>query len=202
MSALQQPEPMHMTVEEYFALEAANPEGRYEYIDGYVRDLRILNDVGGSNKHAVIAADLIIAFGNALGDNPCRVYSADVKLKLNAARYLHPDVSVSCDEGDAQRDDGIERPIVVCEILSPSTESFDRGRKLKLYQTCSSIQEILLIDQHRQSVDVYQRQSATMMLYRAYGPGESITLASIGITIPIATLYRHILLPPDGEDAL
>jgi len=117
-----------MDVEDYLRLDQGNSSMRYEYLDG---ELHMM--AGGSPDHALIAANLIIALGSALADTPCVAYDSDAHVQLSELRYVHPDVTVTCDERDIEAD--IETPIkyprLIIEVLSPSTELLDRSKKLE-----------------------------------------------------------------------
>ncbi len=193
MSAQQQEYP-RMTIEEFLAFEEAHPEGRYEYIDGYIRDLHFLLMAGGTNAHAAISANVITALNIALRahDKPCTVYSADAKFALSASKYLHPDVSVSCDEHDIPDNKEITSPSLVVEVLSPGTEVYDRAQKLHMYSACSSIQEYILVNTTHPFIEVYHRVPNGSMEYHVYQAGETIPLHGLGITITVADCYMRI----------
>lgn len=184
----------HMSVEEFLALEEAHPEGRYEYIDGYVRDLRALLLAGGTNNHSQIAMNIGTELNIVLRKlgRKCRVYSADVKVRLTESRYVHPDVSVSCDQQDAVRHDSIASPCLVVEVLSPSTEMYDRSTKLQMYSSCLSIQEYMLVDATRHLVEVYHRLPNDRMEYSTYGKGDTITLSGLGVDITVDSIYYDL----------
>src|SRR5207248_121937 len=107
-----------MSVEEYLDLDQRSTEAHYEYIDGYVRML-----AGGTPDHAKIGANIIGVLYGLLEGSPCSVYTSDVRASLSETRYVHPDVSVSCDTRDQEQDDTIQYPCLIVEVLSPSTEA-------------------------------------------------------------------------------
>ena len=183
-----------MTIEEFLAFEETHPEGRYEYIDGYVRDLGALLMAGGTNTHAAISVNISIALGNALraGDRRCRAYSEAVYFRPNETTYFHPDVSASCDPRDLARNDAIESPCLVVEVLSPSTEAFDRSQKLRAYSECSSIQEYMLVDTTKRLIDVYHRLPNGRMEYRTYRKGDTITLSGLGVDVTVDSIYYDL----------
>jgi len=189
-----------MTIEEYFALEEANPEGRYEYIDGYVRDLRFLLMSGGTNSHSAITMNIGIALGIALRaqGKPCTVFSPDVQFALSKSKYVHPDVSVSCDDHDESNSQEITSPSLVVEVLSPSTEGYDHMQKLQMYSVCSSIQHYMLVDTKRAFIEVYHRLPDGSMNYRMYQAGETIPLNGLGIAIAVDDCYLRVTFP-DSE---
>src|SRR5713226_1892094 len=111
-----------MSIEEYLHLDSSSIETRYEYIDGHVRML-----AGGTPDHAKIGANTIGVLYGLLEGTACSVYTSDVRVCLSETRYVHPDVSVSCDARDQDQEDMIQYPCLIIEVLSPSTEAYDRG---------------------------------------------------------------------------
>ena len=175
-------------VEDYLTLDTTSKTAKYEYLEGQVTML-----AGGSNNHALIAANVIGIFRNAFRKSPCRVYSSDVRVKLSEEKYVHPDVTVSCDERDDEKSDDIEYPRLLVEVLSPSTEDVDRGRKLRYYRACSSVQEYLMIDSRKQWVEVNYRKG-NEWIAMTYSARNTIELASLKISIPIEEIYEKTRL--------
>ncbi len=128
-------------VEDYLILDKNSRNARYEYLDG---ELRML--AGGSLYHSAIIANLTIAIGRFLRDSSYWIYNSDVQLRLSETRYVHPDVTVSCDERDHEAEDAIQYPCLVIEVLSPSTEAIDKIKKLAYYQECPAIQDYIMVD--------------------------------------------------------
>ena len=129
-----------MNVDDYLTLDRNSREARYEYYDG---ELQML--AGGSNNHSLVIANLTTILNNSLNDSPCRVYNTDVHLRLSETRYVHPDVTVSCDPRDEETDEMIQYPHLVIEVLSPSTEVVDRGKKFAYYRECRTLFSFPLI---------------------------------------------------------
>src|SRR2546423_14289033 len=127
--------PTVMSVEEYLESERHSAVKR-EYVDGHVYAM-----AGGTRAHGVIAVNVTIALGNHLRGGPCRVYNSDVKVQLTETRYVYPDVSVGCDERDRLNDDEdvVRYPTVAVEVLSSSTEAYDRGAKVALYRSTETL---------------------------------------------------------------
>lgn len=193
MSAQSQDYP-RMTVEEFFVFEEAHPEGRYEYIDGHIRDLHFLLMAGGTNTHARIAMNIGTALNIALRAQrkQCAVFSADVRFALSKSKYLHPDVSVSCSEHDLASTSKMTSPSLVVEVLSSSTEAYDHIQKLQMYTACPSIQEYLLVDTTHIIIEVYHRVPNGRWEYRSYHAGETISLLGSGIDIAVDDCYLGI----------
>ena len=181
-----------MSVEEYLDLDRRSIETRYEYIDGYVRILD-----GGTPDHAKIAANIIGVLYGPLEGSSCSIYTSDVRISLSETRYVYPDVVVSCDPRDQEQDDTIQYPCLIVEVLSPSTEAIDRGRKLAYYRQCPTIREYVLVDSQRQSVEVFRREKSNFWTYHVFESGDDVELVSVGIRFPLAKLYRNVVLPED-----
>jgi len=184
-----------MTEEAYHELERLSPDRKYEYIGGIAYMMS-----GGSVAHDRIAHNMYFALDSRLRNSTCTVFGADVQvlvgMKRNGQRhFLFPDVTVSCESADNRPDNLlIESPCVVIEVLSPSTEARDRGVKFRVYQQCSTIQEIVLVSQFAQYVEVWQRDerdSATWH-YRHYGSNEVVELHSIATSSEMADIYRGL----------
>ena len=194
MSAARQEHPM--SVAEYFALENANIDVRYEYLDG-----QIFMMSGGSVNHAAISANIIAFLLQALREASCLVLTSDARVKLNDARYVYPDVTVKCGSQLQNEAQHVTEPTVVVEVLSPGTEAYDRGRKLRDYRTCPSLMSIILVAQDQAAIDVYRRQSADIWTVQTYGITENIVLESLNVQIPVAEVYRRITFVADEVDS-
>ncbi len=190
-----EPDRLMMSVEDYLTLDRTSVEARYEYIDGYVYML-----AGGTADHSSISINLTSLLHNLLRSSHCRVYNSDLKVRLSQKRYVYPDASVSCDQRDRGSADTVQFPRLIVEVLSSSTEAYDRGRKFAYYRACSTIQEYVLIDTQRQAVEVYSRQSDTLWTLHPFGPGDQVELASLSLSFPIEALYEDVTLPEDTLD--
>ena len=192
-----QREPRYITVEQWRELAQTNPDVKYEYIDGQVYLMS-----GGSLAHSRIGSNTLRAIEDALGNN-CYVYNSDASVRLSETRYTFPDVSVSCDAGDQAVTEQLEVrfPCVVVEVLSDSTEGKDRIKKANLYRKCPTIQEYMLIATRYQAVEV-QRRAGDEWTLNVFGPGDEVELASIGVRIPLAAIYRATTVPVmlNGQD--
>jgi Uma2 family endonuclease len=193
-----QSEPRYLTVDEWRELERANPDVKYEYIDGQVYLMS-----GGSLAHSRIGSNTVRALEDALGSQPCYVYNSDASVRLSETRYTYPDISVSCDPRDQPTTEQVQvqAPRVVVEVLSDSTEGKDRIRKANYYHTCPTIQEYVLITTRYQAVEV-QRRAGDEWTLHLIGPGDEIELVSIGVRFPLAILYRGTAVPemPNDQD--
>lgn len=188
----------HLTVDEWRELERTSHDIKHEYIDGQIYAMS-----GGSLAHGRIGLNTCIALENALqaSGKPCLVYNSDVAIRLSSKRYTYPDASVTCDERDqsAIEKSEVQAPRVIVEVLSDSTEAYDRGKKLSFYRACPTVQEYLIIATKYQSVEMYRRTPETWT-YTAYGPNDSIELTSLDIRIPVAAFYRNSGVPAEMGD--
>lgn len=196
-----------MTEDAYHELERLSPDRKYEYIDGVAYMLS-----GGSVAHDRINRNIGYALDIQLRSGPCTAFGVDVQVLLGTKRngkphYVYPDATVSCQSADNRPDNTlIKSPRLVVEVLSPGTEVRDLGMKLKAYQLCSTIQEIVLISQFAQHVEVWQRNeqepdNPKAWLYRHYGVGDMVDFASIAVQIEIEEFYRGLAFDEgDFED--
>ncbi len=184
-----------MSEEEYLELDQSTPYTKYEYLDGFARLMS-----GGSGEHDQIAYNVRAVIDLYLQSGPCFARGSDMQVLIGVKsggrkHYVYPDASVSCDVSDRRRGNKLIRsPRIVVEVLSPSTERDDRGSKLKAYQACPTIQEIVLISQFAPHVEVYRRQGedGTGWICTHYGPGEGLLLESIDVPLTIDEIYRKI----------
>lgn len=181
-----------MSVEEYLILDRNSLEARYEFIDGHAYLL-----AGGTANHSAISFNMMSAIHSRLPDSPCRIYNSDLRVHLSENRYVYPDASVSCDQRDRGQVDTIEYPRLAVEVLSPSTEAYDRGRKFGYYRACPTMQEYVMVDTERQAIEVYRRETDTLWTLHPFGPNDEVELASLGIHFPIAAAYQDIVFPDE-----
>jgi Uma2 family endonuclease len=188
-----QREPQHLTFEEWRELEQNSHDVKHEYIDGQIYAMS-----GGTLAHARIGLNICITLENALlaAGKPCSVYNSDAAVRLSSRRYTYPDASITCDERGQPASDKteIQFPHVIIEVLSDSTEAYDRGRKFSYYRACSHVQEYVLISTKYQAVEVYRRTSQ-IWTYQAYEAGDEIELASINTRFSLSALYKNAGVP-------
>lgn len=178
-----------MSVEEYLELDRNSPDTRYEYLDG-----EVIAMAGGSIDHGRIALNIAKWLDDRL-EHPCHVHTSDIKVRLNASRYTYPDVHVSCEESDWQgKLEAVYAPKLIVEVLSPTTEAYDRGKKFLYYQELASLQEYMLINWQRQVVETYRRENGKWF-YQHYEPGEDVEFASLGLAIPMSMIYARSTVP-------
>ncbi|MDK2412703.1 Uma2 family endonuclease [Aphanizomenon sp. PH219] len=176
-----------MTIEEYFTWEL-DQDIRYEYINGEVFAM-----TGGTIPHNDIALNLYRPLYSHLRPRRCRVNVSDVKVQVTPkSPYFYPDLIVSCHPDDLNARKFIQNPKLIVEVLSPGTTNKDRGEKFRYYLTIPSLQEYILIDSEKISVERYCRGEGRMWLYYPYTTGDIITLSSIEFEFPIEMLYDGV----------
>ncbi|MDD5387982.1 MAG: Uma2 family endonuclease [Gallionellaceae bacterium] len=171
---------------DYLSAERAAPI-RHEYVAGEVFAM-----AAASKVHGTLALNAAIVLRQHLRGAPCRVWMADMKVRVKAdSAYYYPDVVVTCDATDLGPDapkDYVEAPKLVLEVLSDSTEPVDRREKLLSYRRLESLEEYVLIDQNKAWVEVYRRTPAGWV-QEVYEAGASVRLASVDLAVPLADLY-------------
>lgn len=182
-------QPAKMTIEEYLAWEL-NQDIRYDYINGEVFAM-----TGGTIPHNDIALNLYTSLRPHLRPRGCRINVSDVKVQVTSkGPYFYPDLIVSCHPEDINARKFIQNPKLIVEVLSPGTSGKDRGEKFRYYLTIPSLQEYILIDSEKISVERYCRGEGRMWLYYPYTTGDMITLSSIAFEFPIEMLYDGVRL--------
>jgi len=155
---------------------------------------------GGNQLHSRISINVCALLAGHLESSPehrCQAFNADMKIRLaNEQDHVYADASVSCDDRDLADDtaDYIRFPRLVVEVLSPSTQSYDRRAKFALYRRRDALREYVLVSTTRQAVEVRSRGEDDAWTVMTYGPGDDVRPASIDLTIPIAAFYRGIVL--------
>ncbi len=180
---------MPVTVAQYIAAERTS-ETKHQLVDGEVFDMS-----GGTPEHAALIARVIAALGNQLRGRPCRAFSSDLRMRAGDL-VTYPDASVVCGrlERDPEDDSTILNPTVIVEVLSDSTEAFDRGRKAEHYRRISSLREYVLVDQHEPHIEAYRRTEQGWVLSEA-GKGKQVRLDSIDCDLDVDAIYEGIDIP-------
>lgn len=184
------------TIEEYIEL-IKNSDERFEYFDGDVVSM-----AGGKFSHGAIAANLIYTLKRSLVDRPCQVVGGDIAIKtVKAPPFRYPDVSIVCGTPIIEDHMGIEmlvNPLLICEVLSPTTREYDRDEKFMVYQAINSFQEYLLVEQTRAHVTRYLRQTDGQWLRAdVIGLESAVRLESLEVTLPLAEVYSMIEFPAE-----
>ena len=180
-----------MSYAEYLALERERGV-KHEFIDGVVRAMG-----GGSIEHARLAARFARLLGVQLEGRPCEVFSSDGKVRIEASnRAVYPDLSVVC--GEIQRSpvdpEALVNPVVIVEVLSETSEAYDRGEKFRHYRRLSSLREYVLVSQTDRFVEVWRREEDSISWTPVeHGAGDAIELASLRVRVPLDMLYDSAL---------
>ncbi len=192
-----QKELRYRTVEEWRELVRQSPDHKYEYVDGQIYLM-----AGGTGAHNRICNNATHLLEDVLERTPCSVYSLDMATRVSISRYTYPDVVVTCDAGEAAttRLTEIQSPRVVFEVLSSTTEAYDRGVKFSYYRQCPTVQEYVLVATDRQAVEVYRRAADGWGTFQAYGPGDEIAITSLDVRFSLAALYRRTDIPESLSD--
>ena len=181
--------PQLLTPEDYFAWEEKQRE-KYEYIDGQVYAMS-----GGSVNHGRIAIRFTALFDAHLENSPCVTGNSDIKVNIfETNNYTYPDASVTCDDKDKTNPNFFTFPCLIVEVLSDSTEAYDRGGKFRLYRRNPVLQEYLLVSSTLVEVDLYRKNDAGEWLLINYQPGDTVELKSIHLSFPIEQIYRGLTL--------
>ncbi len=190
MSALPQ---RKLTAAEYLEIERC-AEFKSEFHNGEMFAM-----AGASIPHNRIVGNILRALGNRLEKRDCNVYPSDTRVKIERInKYTYPDVSVTCGQEiyEDEREDILLNPILIVEILSPSTAGYDRGDKFQHYQFIKSLQEYILIAQDTCRVEQFVRQHDWEWKYRIYANLDDVVkLESIGCELPLKEVYLKVPKP-------
>ena len=180
-----------MTVEDYLALDEAS-DIRNEFIDG---DIVPMPD--GSGSHNSIVANAIGSIGVALRERDCTVYASQMRVRIDAATYVYPDVSVVCGAPEFEDDNQVTllNPAVVVEVSSPSSIATDHVEKVAYYGNVPSIQGYLILDQARVFAEWYTRTKSGWHLRQFSDMDAEIALDPLGCRLRLAQVYRGLKLP-------
>lgn len=176
---------VRFTEKQYLALERA-AETRSEYYDGEMFAM-----AGGSPNHSFLCVQFALLVAPQLPQG-CRMFNGDLRIRISAlGKYTYADCGVICGEPHFHPDDdNLVNPVMTVEVLSPSTEAYDRGKKFESYQLIESFREYVLIHQDRPRVEHYSRQDdGTWILRISSGKDASMHIARFGATISLADLY-------------
>lgn len=177
-----------MTAEEYLAMDRA-AEFRSELLDG-----EIIAMSGGNARHSGVKVNLVAEVATALRGSSCRAFDSDLRVRVSPRMYTYPDLTVVCGKAmfADQREDILLNPTVIFEVLSPSTEYYDRGVKFQHYREVESLQDYILVAQDQIRIEQYTRSDANTWTLRDYQlPGDVLKIASVGVSLPLAAIYER-----------
>ena len=181
--------------DEFLAWERLQAE-RHHYVHGDVFAM-----AGGSARHSYLATRTIVIVGRSMAQGPCDVHGSDLRLGVDASHFVYADAVVVCRplELRAGSTDVVTNPKVVVEVLSKGTEAYDRGDKQAGYLALPSLEHLLLVSQREPRVELYTRQGDGSFRFTVHGPGTTIALQRIAVTISVDELYAGALdLPGDA----
>jgi len=177
----------YITPEEYLEMEE-NSDIKHEYIDGYIYAM-----AGANDPHVTIALNMAFVIRNHLRGSNCRVYMSDMKARIDSLnRFYYPDVMVTCDPRDTQTPNHKSFPKLIIEVLSKSTEGFDRGDKFADYQQLESLEEYVLVNTKRQRLDCFRKEAGRWFLATYSDEQEIFHLSSINFEGKLVDLYEDV----------
>ena len=179
-----------ISIEEYLFAEEISLE-KNEYYKG-----EIFAMAGASISHNSIVGNSLIEIGGFLRDKSCRVFPSDLRIQIEAnTLFTYPDLTIFCNEIEKfeNRNDTAVNPTVIIEVLSKSTQEYDRGTKFNLYRQLSSLNEYIMISSTEVLVERYVKQSDNEWLFTSYNTTEDFfMIESIGLSVAVKTLYRNV----------
>jgi Uma2 family endonuclease len=183
----------YFTPEEYFAWEEQQLE-RHELIDGHVYAMS-----GGTQNHSAIKLNIGSLIQAHLRGSKCSVFDSDLKVNiLNSTNYTYPDLSVTCDDHDRENAIYISYPCLIVEVLSSSTEAYDRGKKFEKYRRNPNLIDYVLVSSEEVAIDIYQKNDVGQWMFLSYRSGDLVELKSIGLSLPIEQFYEEIVFEVVG----
>jgi Uma2 family endonuclease len=180
---------LRMTAEEYLAFERASEE-KHEFADGEIFAMS-----GGKGTHANVAANIIGTFAVALLRRPCRTYTSDMRVHIPSTdRFVYPDASVVCGRPQYKDEhiDTLLNPRVIVEVLSPSTEAYDRGDKFANYRAIPSLKHYIIAAQDKPYIEVYTRENDGSWKLREYRAGSVIDLSELECKLDVDQIYAGV----------
>ncbi|RYG28167.1 Uma2 family endonuclease [bacterium] len=153
---------------------------------------------GAKRAHVLITGNIGDALRSSLRDRPCETYESEMRVKVDeSGHYTYPDVAVACEpQFEDVNEDTLLNPLVIVEVLSPSTEPYDRGTKFEVYEAVPSIQEILYVRQDRRMIERNKRIGPRQWLRESFTDGD-VPLESLGFTLSVARIYERVRFDPN-----
>lgn len=191
---------LSLTPEDYLAFERDAHE-KHEYYHAEVFAMS-----GGSPDHSLISSNVNGELRSLLKGKPCRAYESNLRIRIpRTTLYTYPDVSVICGERQFDpldtRQETVTNPALIVEVLSPSTETWDRGGKFRNYQQIDSLREYVLVSSSKPLVETFLRQDDGNWIYHAAAGVEAVVrLNSLGIQLALSEIYSGVEFPPPGNE--
>ncbi len=178
----------HFTPEEFFAWEEQQLE-KHELIDG-----RVYAMSGGTQNHSAIAGNFLSIIKPHLRGSNCKVFNSDLKVNiLNTPNYTYPDLSITYDSRDQENALYITYPCLIVEVLSDSTEAYDRGKKFEKYRRNPNLIDYVLVSSDEVAIDIYHKNDAGEWVIISYRGGDRVELPSIDLSLSIELFYEEIV---------
>lgn len=177
------------TLDDYIGWENAQPD-RNEFVRGEVFAM-----VGGRRTHGRVVSNLNRRFNEAVDGTPCQVFAEGMKVQIADDTILYPDIFVTCDPTDLRTEQVFRAPIVVVEVLSPSTQSYNRGLKFALYRGLRSLREYILIDPDTRRVEAFRLGADGLWDLHDMSDGDALSVPSIDATIAMAEVFAGVDAP-------
>ncbi len=185
-----------MTTEAYLEFERQS-EIKHEYLNGEIFAMS-----GASERHNLIVLNTGASLHTQLRKRPCKAYPSDMRVRIKGTSfYTYPDLSAVCGNAEFEDDvlDTLLNPSVIIEVLSPSTENYNRGKKFQQYRKLDSLQDYVLIAQDSMRIEHYARQGEQWILTDVTSADGIVTLASIGCTLALSDVYEKVTFESDDE---
>ena len=181
--------PVKLSFQAYIDIEKES-NTKHEFHDGTV-----ISMAGGTIEHGLIGGNTLIELAMKLRakNSPCKPINSDVKLQIkNYNKYLYPDAMVVCNEIEKSADQAISNPTVIIEVLSKSTEGYDRGDKFFFYRQIPTLEAYILIDQYQPSIDMYLKKSDLWQISRLEGIDEQLFIPPLDIYLDLKNIYLDV----------
>ena len=178
--------PKKMSLDQFIAWENAQ-DGRNEFHGGEVFAI-----VGGRRTHGRVVLNLATRLSLLLSGTPCQVFSESMKILIAQDTILYPDVFVTCDAQDLRTDMIFRAPSLVIEVLSPSTQAYDRSQKFALYRRIASLKEYLLVDPDSRRVEAFRRNEQDQWVLHDMSDGDTLEVASLAVSLPMAQVFEGV----------
>ena len=175
-----------MSLDEFLDWENAHPE-KHEFYRG-----EIFLMVGGRRGHGRVISNLVRRLGNHLDGSGCQVFAESMKLQIAKDTILYPDIFVTCDKADLSTDQIFRSPRLVIEVLSPSTQAYDRSQKFALYRRIDSLQEYILVDPESRRVEAFRRNANNEWVLKDMSQDEAMLAPCIDARITLAEVFDGV----------
>jgi Uma2 family endonuclease len=185
--------PVSKLNEEQYLVNERAAEFKSEFLDGEMFAMS-----GASMRHTILQGNILGELYIALHGTGCRALTSDLRVRVSSRMYTYPDISVVSGEPVLadEHQDNLLNPVVIFEVLSPSTEKYDRGVKFQHYRTVKSLREYVLVDQSQVRIECYSRQQGNTWSLRDYQRlEEELVIDSIGLSIPLSRIYDRVEIP-------